>query len=180
MPPACWRAPNWVEPTTVPGNLDTLMAGLACGEPSVLAWQELNHAAAAFMAIPDAAAVACMRLLAEHGIVGGESGVAGLAGCLLAAADPAARETLGLEAASRVLLFNTEGATDPALYRKLTGWCGTHRLEAVSTRDRRYRSQVTHSCVTNQSDVPCSRRRLLSQPVVTHPATAINRTPIGS
>ena len=55
------------QPATVPGNLDTLMAGLACGEPSVLAWQELNHAAAAFMAIPDEAAVACMRLLAGHG-----------------------------------------------------------------------------------------------------------------
>ena len=105
----------------MPGDLDTLMAGLACGEPSVLAWQELNHAAAAFMAISDAAAVACMRLLAGHGIVGGESGVAGLAGCLLAAADPAAREALGLHAASRVLGFNTEGATDPALYEQLVG-----------------------------------------------------------
>ena len=109
------------QPASVPGNLDTLMAGLACGEPSVLAWQELNHAAAAFMAIPDAAAVACMRLLAGHGIVGGESGVAGLAGCRLAAADPAAREVLGLDASSRVLAFNTEGATDPALYDRLVG-----------------------------------------------------------
>ena len=61
------------------------MAGLACGEPSLVAWQELDLAAAAFMAIPDAAAVDCMRLLARQGIVGGESGVAGLAGCLLAA-----------------------------------------------------------------------------------------------
>jgi diaminopropionate ammonia-lyase len=109
------------EATAIPGDLDTLMAGLACGEPSLLAWQELEHAATAFMAIPDEAAVACMRLLAEAGIVGGESGVAGLAGCLLAAADPAARETLALDAASRVLLFNTEGATDPVLYDKLVG-----------------------------------------------------------
>jgi diaminopropionate ammonia-lyase len=109
------------EATAIPGDLDTLMAGLACGEPSLLAWQELEHAATAFLAIPDEAAVACMRLLAEAGIVGGESGVAGLAGCLLAAADPAARETLALDAASRVLLFNTEGATDPVLYDKLVG-----------------------------------------------------------
>ena len=65
------------EPTAIPGDLDTLMAGLACGEPSLLAWQELDRAAAAFMAIPDEAAVACMRLLAEQGIVAGESGVAG-------------------------------------------------------------------------------------------------------
>ena len=107
------------EPTAIPGDLDTLMAGLACGEPSLLAWQELARAAAAFMAVPDEAAVATMRLLARHGIVLGESGVAGLAGLLLAAADPAARETLGLTTSSRVLLFGTEGATDPALYDRL-------------------------------------------------------------
>lgn len=107
--------------TAVPGELDTLMAGLACGEPSLLAWQELERGAAAFMAIPDAAAVACMRLLADNGITIGESGVAGLAGLLLAAADPAARAALGLTAGSRVLLFGTEGATDPELYARLVG-----------------------------------------------------------
>ncbi len=109
------------EPASVPGNLDTLMAGLACGEPSIVAWEILDHAAAAFVAIPDEAAVACMRMLAGYGIVAGESGVAGLAGCLLAAGDPAARATLGLAASSRVLAFSTEGATDPALYERLTG-----------------------------------------------------------
>lgn len=108
-------------PTTVPGDLDTLMAGLACGEPSLLAWQELERAAAAFMAIPDDAAVETMRLLAAEHIVSGESGVAGLAGLLLAAADPAARETLNLTAQSRVLVFSTEGATDAALYASLVG-----------------------------------------------------------
>ena len=45
------------------------MAGLACGEPSLLAWQELERSAAAFMAIPDVAAVDCMRLLAAEGMV---------------------------------------------------------------------------------------------------------------
>lgn len=103
------------EPASIPGDLDTIMAGLACGEPSLLAWQELSRAATAFMAVPDDAAIECMRLLADQKIVSGESGVAGLAGCLLATADPAAREMLGLDGA-RVLLFSTEGATDPALY----------------------------------------------------------------
>ncbi len=106
-------------PTAIPGDLDTLMAGLACGEPSLLAWQELERATAVFMAVPDEAAVACMRLLAVHGAVIGESGVAGLAGLLLAAAGPAPREALGLTADSRVLLFGTEGATDPVLYQNL-------------------------------------------------------------
>lgn len=105
--------------TTAPGALDTIMAGLACGEPSLLAWQELDRSAAAFMAIPDAAAIDAMRLLASHGITSGESGAAGLAALLLAANDPAARATLGLQPDSRVLLFSTEGATDPALYRSL-------------------------------------------------------------
>jgi diaminopropionate ammonia-lyase len=107
------------ELTAIPGDLDTIMAGLACGEPSLLGWQELERAATAFMAVPDAAAVATMRLLASQGIVAGESGVAGLAGFLLAAADPAARATLGLNADSRVLLFSTEGATDPEVYANL-------------------------------------------------------------
>ena len=107
------------QPTAIPGDLDTLMAGLACGEPSLLAWQELERAAFAFMAVPDAAAVACLRLLAAHGAEIGESGVAGLAGFLLAAADPAARAALGLSDASHILLFGTEGATDPDLYRQL-------------------------------------------------------------
>ena len=124
-------------PTAVPGGLDTVMAGLACGEPSLLAWQELERGAAAFMAVPDEAAIACMKLLAGLGIVAGESGVAGLAGFLLAAADPAARETLGLGPDSRVLLFSTEGATDPALYAQLAGRTaeavGTHTAAEVAT-----------------------------------------------
>ncbi len=107
------------EPVAIPGDLDTLMAGLACGEPSILAWQELARAADAFMAVPDEAAVECMRLLARQGIVAGESGVAGLAALLLAAADPAARAALSLGPDSRILLFSTEGATDPELYARL-------------------------------------------------------------
>ena len=108
-------------PTAVPGELDTVMAGLACGEPSIVAWQVLDRAATAFMAIPDEAAIACMRLLAQCGIVGGESGLAGLAGCLLVTVDRSARETLGVDHSSRILAFNTEGATDPVLYERLVG-----------------------------------------------------------
>jgi diaminopropionate ammonia-lyase len=107
------------EPVAIPGDLDTLMAGLACGEPSLLAWQELSRATDAFMAVPDEAAVECMRILARMGVEAGESGVAGLAGLLLAAADPAAKAQLALGPESRVLLFSTEGATDPELYARL-------------------------------------------------------------
>lgn len=107
--------------TAVGGALDTIMAGLACGEPSLLAWQELERGAAAFLAIPDEAAVTAMRALAGEGVEAGESGAAGAAGLLLAAADADARAALGLGTDSRVLLFNTEGATDPELYRRLLG-----------------------------------------------------------
>jgi diaminopropionate ammonia-lyase len=109
--------------TPAEGDLDTLMAGLACGEPSLLAWQELERSGFAFMAVPDAAAVDAMRLLARRDppVVAGESAVAGLAGLLLAAGDATARATLGLDAGSRVLLFGTEGATDAALYAELVG-----------------------------------------------------------
>jgi diaminopropionate ammonia-lyase len=107
------------EMTSVGGKLNTIMAGLACGEPSLLAWQELDRAADAFMAIPDAAAIGTMRLLARSGIVAGESGVAGLAALRLALADAHARSTLALDHESLVLVFNTEGATDPALYAAL-------------------------------------------------------------
>lgn len=111
------------QPTTVPGDLDTLMAGLACGEPSLLAWQELERAAFAFMAVPDESAVACMKALAARRppVVAGESAVAGMAGLLLAAAEPFARTALCLDEASRVLLFGTEGATDPEVYERLVG-----------------------------------------------------------
>ena len=108
-------------PTRAGGDLNTVMAGLACGEPSLIAWQELDRAAAAFLAIPDTAAVDAMRRLAREGIVSGESGAAGLAALLLAAGDPAARTALALGPDSRVLAFSTEGATDPVLYARLVG-----------------------------------------------------------
>ena len=118
------------EPVAVHGDLDTLMAGLACGEPSLLAWQELERGAYAFMAVPDEAAVACMKALAARTppVVAGESAVAGLAALLLAAREPIARTALDLQPDSRVLLFGTEGATDPEVYERLVG----RRPEAVA------------------------------------------------
>ena len=103
------------------GDLDTIMAGLSCGEPSPLAWAILSTGADGFMAIGDATIAPVMTRLADRGGVGGESGVAGLAGLILAARDPSVRATLALDGTSRVLSFGTEGATDPALYEQFTG-----------------------------------------------------------
>lgn len=104
----------------------TVMAMLECYEPSMLAWEILSRLAEAYMTVRDSDAIAAMKQLAaaENGtsrVIAGESGGAGLAGLLVAAADPRSRELLGLDAHSRVLLFNTEGATDPSIYKSLTG-----------------------------------------------------------
>ncbi|MCE1235881.1 MAG: diaminopropionate ammonia-lyase [Hyphomicrobiales bacterium] len=124
------------EAVGVDGDLDTLMAGLACGEPSLIAWPILQEGVAAFTAIPDAAAVAAMRRLADGStgarIVGGESGVAGLAGLVDLAAHPDRRAAIGLGPSSRVLLFGSEGDSDPELYRALVGRSGDDvRAEAT-------------------------------------------------
>ncbi len=113
-------------PVAVTGALDTLMAGLACGEVSLLAWDILASGADAFASIRDAAAVQAMRLLAaptgsDAPIVAGESAVAGLAAAIALAQVPAQRAALGIDARSRLLLFGSEGATDPALYAQLVG-----------------------------------------------------------
>ncbi len=107
--------------TKVSGSLATVMAGLACGEPSLIAWQELERAGTAFMAIQDELAIKAMRLLADDGIVSGKSGAAGLAGLLAVGGDQGAREAVGISAGSRVLLLSTEGATDPELWERLVG-----------------------------------------------------------
>jgi diaminopropionate ammonia-lyase len=124
---ACWldsfRAGR---PTAVNGDLDTVMAGLACGDVSLLAWEILEDHGDAVMAVSDEAAVAMMRRLARPAsgdppLVAGESAVAGLVALVLAMGDRAARAALGLGARSRVLVFGTEGDTDPQLYRDLVG-----------------------------------------------------------
>ena len=108
------------EMRVVTGALDTVMAGLACGEPSLLAWQELERSAFAAIAVPDDLVGPSMRALKEQGIEAGESGVAGLIALEGALAHPFASAVLGLTPESRVLIFGTEGATDPELYEKLT------------------------------------------------------------
>jgi diaminopropionate ammonia-lyase len=102
----------------------TVMAMLDCYEPSLVAWRILSRVADGFMTVEDADAVAVMNRLARPAggdpvIVAGESGGAGLAGLIAAAADPAIRDKLGLDATSRVFVVNTEGATDPERYAEL-------------------------------------------------------------
>jgi diaminopropionate ammonia-lyase len=126
---ACWLETFRAgAPTAVDGDLDTLMAGLACGEISALAWEILKDHADAAIAVTDAAAVQAMRDLAEAEndppIVAGESAVAGLVGLRAALTVSKAAQLLGLDDHARVLIFGTEGDTDPALYSELVGRSG--------------------------------------------------------
>jgi diaminopropionate ammonia-lyase len=109
------------------GSFETIMAGLNCGIPSLSAWQILKTGANAVIAIEDHYAKQAMKTFYAPGgndplIVSGESGAAGL-GALLALLHEQAYEPLkkhlNITQASRVLLFNTEGATDPEMYKSI-------------------------------------------------------------
>ena len=102
---------------------DSIMAGLNCATPSLIAWPVVSRGIDAYVAVPDARVPEAMRLLAADGIVAGETGAGGLAGMLALVQDAQmqeARSALGLGGASRVLLLCTEGATDPEAYERLT------------------------------------------------------------
>ena len=122
-------------PARATGAVDSIMAGLACGEASALAWRFLQPLVDCFTVIPDDLAVRAMQLLARGScrdvpLISGESGAAGLAG-LIALRDNAAEARLaGLDGGSRVLLINTEGATAPGVYERLVG----ERVESVRAR----------------------------------------------
>jgi diaminopropionate ammonia-lyase len=113
-------------PVVAEGALDTVMAGLATGEVSLLGWDILNAGADAFLAIDDDWALAAMRRLAEGRdgdprIVAGETGGASVAALLALRDDSAAWRALGLGSDARVLVFGSEGDTDPAIYRQIVG-----------------------------------------------------------
>jgi diaminopropionate ammonia-lyase len=102
------------------------MAGLACGEVSLLAWSILERGVDGFLSVSDESAAETMKLLADAPfqdipVVAGESAVAGLTGLLLAAQDDDARRQVRLDENSIILLIGTEGATDPSVYESLVG-----------------------------------------------------------
>jgi diaminopropionate ammonia-lyase len=117
----------------VKGNLSTLMAGLACGEGSTIAWEILKNHVHFFTSLPNWVASRGMRLLAaplkgDDKIVSGESGAVttGLLYTLLHDKEyNDFREALGLNKDSVVLLFSTEGDTDPDKYRDIV-WDGDY------------------------------------------------------
>ncbi|RVD55620.1 diaminopropionate ammonia-lyase [Mesorhizobium sp. M2D.F.Ca.ET.185.01.1.1] len=113
-------------PVAIAHSKPTVMAMLECYEPSLVAWRVLSRLGDAFMTVDEKDAVSVMNRLArpsgdDPAIVSGESGGAGLAGLIRAASDKKTRAALGLDAHSRVLIINSEGATDPRRYAELVG-----------------------------------------------------------
>jgi diaminopropionate ammonia-lyase len=107
---------------TVPGPHHSIMAGLNCGTPSLVAWPSLLRGLDAVVAVDDVRARQAMRDLAAAGIVAGETGAASLAGLTELAAGPGAEEVrraFGVGPDAKVLLLCTEGATDPDAYRRI-------------------------------------------------------------
>lgn len=117
----------------VTGDMNTIMAGLACGEPCSIGWNVLRDYADNFISCPDYAAAQGMRLLGnpEAGdtkVISGESGASAF-GCVAEVMrDPSLvelRRKLRLDESSRVLFFSTEGDTDKENYKSIV-WDGAY------------------------------------------------------
>ena len=121
------------KPRMVGGDLQTIMAGLACGEPNTISWDILRNHAAAFLSCPDWVSAKGMRMLAapvkgDPAVCSGESGAVGMGVVSAIMEDDAykdLREALELGRDSRVLMFSTEGDTDPDKYREIV-WGGAY------------------------------------------------------
>lgn len=117
------------QPHAVTGALNTIMAGLACGEPSTTSWGILKDYAEAFVSCPDYVAARGMRILAnplggDPHIISGESGAAVGVGLVSLLAEEM-KEALKLGQDSKILIISTEGDTDPVHYRKVV-WDGAY------------------------------------------------------
>lgn len=120
----------------VTGDLHTIMAGLACGEPCTVGWEELHAHAEHFVSMPDWVAAKGMRVLGaplgdDVRVISGESGASTIGFAVEVLENPALasiKEDLGLTPTSRILCFSTEGATDQKNYRKVV-WDGAFPTE---------------------------------------------------
>ncbi|MBL5905610.1 diaminopropionate ammonia-lyase [Serratia fonticola] len=121
------------EIVNVGGDMATIMAGLACGEPNPLGWPLLRNCATQFISCQDSVAALGMRVLGnplgnDPRIISGESGAVGL-GVLAAVHHSPQRaqlmQKLGLDSQSVVLLISSEGDTDVKHYREVV-WEGKH------------------------------------------------------
>ncbi len=120
-------------PHAVTGNLDTIMAGLACGEPNPIGWEILRDFCCCYVSCDDFVAANGVRILAnplkgDARVEAGESGAVGLGVLDLLCNNEKFGELkrdLAIGPDSTLLFFNTEGATDPENYREIV-WHGKY------------------------------------------------------
>ena len=116
----------------ITGDLDTIMAGLACGDPSPIAWKVLWPLTDAYLSVPDYVAASGMRILAtplkdDPIVISGESGAVTL-GALYSMLTEKQNcqdllDYLDINERSTLLFINTEGNTDPTHFRQII-WDG--------------------------------------------------------
>lgn len=119
----------------VEGDMPTIMAGLACGEPNTTSWDILKNHVSVFAAAPDWVSAKAMRMLAapikgDPQVISGESGAVTFGVLCEIMTNPDYKElkdALQLDGDSQVLLFSTEGDTDPQRYQKIV-WEGKDYL----------------------------------------------------
>ena len=126
-----YRSARAGERYCVTGEMQTIMAGLACGEPCTIGWDILRDHADHFISCPEYVAAKGMRVLGnpvngDTRVVSGESGAVTLGLVAELMQNPSLdwlREPLGLGSDSRVLCISTEGDTDRENYRRIV-WDG--------------------------------------------------------
>ncbi|MDO4265255.1 MAG: diaminopropionate ammonia-lyase [Eubacteriales bacterium] len=119
---------------TCDGEMPTIMAGLCCGEPNITSWDILKNHVSAFLAVDDSVARRGMRMLAaplkgDPQVVSGESGAASFGALATIMEDESyaeLREALGLNKDARILMFSTEGDTDPERWKNIV-WEGLEK-----------------------------------------------------
>ena len=117
----------------VTGDLQTIMAGLACGEGNTIGWDILKNHVTVFASCPDWMSAKATRIYAnplesDPHIVSGESGSVPLGLVYTALHDEDAKdlkEALKLDKNSNILVISTEGDTDPIRYREIV-WDGLY------------------------------------------------------
>lgn len=103
----------------VNGPFDSIMVGMNCDSPSLVSFPVLQSGMNAFVSLSERWATQAVREFHRHGIVSGETGAAGLGALLAVLHEDDAKELLGISSTSRVLVFSTEGATNPELYESI-------------------------------------------------------------
>lgn len=109
------------------GDMNSMMAGLCCGEPCKLAWDVLKDHADNFVAMPEYPAATGMRTLGrplgdDEKIISGESGASTTGLVVELMRDNSLeriRKEIGLDENSVVLCISTEGDTDKENYKKI-------------------------------------------------------------